>query len=106
MATATRDKGHRFDFQWDIVKSADSFVILASILAAFAFAALVILTTSQQHAGAALERTFAIQVLLESFFSLVVASLLFAVLFGSGSAALPYRPFSEGYASALPLVLS
>ncbi len=106
MATATGDKGHRFDFQWDIVKSADSFVILASILAAFAFAALVILTTSQQHAGSALERTFAIQVLLESFFSLVVASFLFAVLSGSGSAAMHYLPFAEGYAASWTLGLS
>lgn len=106
MATATRDKGRPSDFRWDIVKAAGSFVILASILAAFAFAALVILTTSPQHSGSALERTFAIQVLLEAFFTLVVASFLFAVLSGSESAPMRYRPFAEGYAASWTLGLS
>ncbi len=103
---ATSRRESQPDFTWDIVKSADSFVILASILAAFAFAALVILTTSQQHTGSQLEKTFAIQVLLEAFFSLVVASFLFAVLAGREGAVMLYRPFAEGYAASWTLSLS
>jgi hypothetical protein len=103
---STQKHTRKRDFTWDIVKSADSFVILASILAAFAFAALVILTTTQQHAGSPVESTFAIQVLLEAFFSLVVASFLFAVLAGEKTAVMRYRPFALGYAASWTLALS
>jgi hypothetical protein len=90
---------------WDITKSADKLGSLAGILAAFAFGALVIMVTAPPKTQNVATAS-ALHLMLGSFFSLIVASFLFSVLAGYGSAVQKYRPFVEGLLASWILALS
>jgi hypothetical protein len=90
---------------WNFTKSAELLGSLSSILAAFAFGALVIMLATPPKDGT-VDVAPAEQLMIGSFFSLIVASFLFAVQSGSGNAVRRYRPFVEGFCSCWILAVS
>ncbi len=94
------------DFGWNITKSAEQLASLSAILAAFAFGALVIMLTTPPKPSNDAAVATSLELMVGSFFSLIVASFLFGVLTGSGGAYRRYKPFLEGLCASWILSLS